>query len=224
MQIGIEIGVCRRQGGGAALTPPSANRVAWFRKGLGITDAANAVSQWADYDGSGRNLLQATGASQPAKQGDGTILLDGGTDFMKCAAFVLIQPNTVYLRMKQITWANNDYIFDGELINSGVLYQGAVTPGLIVFAGSNGPASSGLAVDTWGSIAAVFNGASSVIQVNGTSSTAANPGAGNMGGFTLGASANGTLCANVQVAEIIIYNVAHDATQRAAVIAYLDTL
>lgn len=196
---------------------------AWFRKNTGISSAANAVSAWADQSGNGRDLIQATGANQPTVQGDGTILFDGTSDFLKTAAFTLNQPDTIYLRMKQVTWIAQDAIFDGNTLSSGAVYQNSITPNVRQFAGLDSTENGAMAVNTWASMAAVFNGASSVLQIDGTTVTG-NAGAGNKGGFTLGAASDGTRPSNIQVAEVIIYNVAHDATTRAQVIAYLDTL
>jgi hypothetical protein len=42
------------------------------------------------------------------------------------------------------------------------------------------------------------------------------------GTLTLGAAANGTSPGNFQAKEVLIYASAHDANQRAAVIAYLN--
>lgn len=209
--------------GRAASGPPTANMAAWFRKGTGITSASSAVSGWADQSGNGRDLLQATGANQPDEQGDGTILFNGSSDFLKCAAFTFAQPCTIYLRMKQVTWTSADRIFDGNALNSGVLYQHFTTPNVRQHAGSDATENGAMAVNTWASVAAVFNAASSVLQINATTVTG-NPSTNNMGGFTLGAAADATGFGHIQVAEGILYDAAHDATQRAAVIAYLDTL
>jgi len=156
-------------------------------------------------------------------QGDGTILFDGSSDFMKTPTFVLAAPCTIYLRLKQVTWTLNDYILDGFTGNTGVLFQQATTSKLSLYAGAQVAENSAHALDTWGSIGVVFNGAGSVLDINGTATTG-NPGAANMAGLTIGsAGSGGGQWANVQVAEIVAYNVAHDTTQRAVVRAYLDT-
>ncbi len=214
----------RPRGGG--LEPPSADLAAWFRKGVGITSSAGAVSVWADQSGNtGRNLAQATGAAQPALQGDGTILFNGTSHLLKTAAFTLNQPETVYLRMKQVTWTNVDWIFDGLGYDVGQLIQAGATPNVELSANAGGLSSTDLAVDAWSSVVCVLNGAASLIQVDAaTVNAGATIGTGSMGGFALGARFDGTQFGNIQVAEVLIYSVAHDATQRAQVIAYLATL
>lgn len=215
-------GIGRKRTGNSRPAIPFASMAAWFRKGYGVTQVANAVSAWADQTGNGRNLVQATGAAQPTLQSDATILFDGTGDYLQ-VAFTLNQPTTVYLRLKQVTWTINDSVFDGGVLNGGSLYQNTATPNLTMFAGLNAPSSTSLAVNTWGSVAAVFNAASSVLQV-GASTATGSTGTNNMGGLTLGASASGVNFGNIQVAEVIVYSEAHDATTRAQVIAYLDTL
>jgi len=207
-------------GGGG---PPSANQVAWFRKNTGIV-GAGFCSQWTDQSGLNHHLLQATGANQPSIPGDGTLLFDGVIQFMKCAGFTLIQPETVYLRFKQVTWTSNDFVFDGDSTATGALAQRGSTPGLEIVAANSVANNTGVAVNTYASVACVFNGASSLIQVNNNAPTTGDIGAGNMGGFTLGAIGANILFANIQVAEVIIYNVAHNQATRDAIIAYLNTL
>lgn len=198
--------------------------VLWARKGTGITSAANAVSNWADQSGLGHNLPQATGASQPTLQSDGTILFNGSSHFLKAATFALIQPFSLYLRAKPITWILNRGWTDGDAFNTGPqIFDTTATPTIGLFSGAVGPTGNGAALNQWSSIAGIVNGAASVLNINGAESTG-NSGASNANGFTLGALGNGTGPANIQVAEVILYNVAHDAATRASIIAYLNTI
>ena len=195
--------------------------MAWFRFGMGITSAAGSVSQWDDMSGGGRHLKQGTGAAQPALQSDGSILFDGSSDFLKCDAFTLNQPETVYLLMKQVTWTTSDRSFDGDATNSGSMINSGVSPQFIAHAGSNLAVNGNLAVDTYGVVAVVFNAAASLTQVNNTVPITGNANTNNMGGFTLGATGGGTSLANIRVKEVVLYNAAHDAETRAKVIRYL---
>lgn len=195
---------------------------AWFMFNTGITSATSLVSQWNDQSGNGRHLKQATGTNQPTVQADGSILFDGVDNYLKCDAFTFNQPETIYILGKQVTWTINDRWMDGDTVNSGVIYQNAVTPDLSLFAG-DGPAATnaGLAVDTYGVIAAVFNGASSLLQINNGAPTTGNPLTAGLGGFTLGATATPNNYGNIQVKEVILYAAAHDADTRRRVIRYL---
>lgn len=208
--------------GGGRPQPPSANMVAWFRKGVGITQAANAVSQWNDQSGNARHYTQGTGAAQPTLQGGLTILFDGTSDFLRTGVFVLAQPYTRYLRMRQITWTSSEYLCDGIGANTGHLIQQTSSPTLSLMGAIS---NSALAINTWGSVAMVVDGASSVLRIDATE-VAGNSGVGNPGGLTLGADGGAvpSVFGNIEVAEEIVYSVAHDASTRAAVIAYLNTL
>jgi hypothetical protein len=223
--IGIGIGI---PGGsmGSGLAPTFTNMVAWYRKGVGITSAANAVSNWADQSGLGsRDLSQATAAAKPTLQGDGTILWNGTSNFLKTASFALANPCTIYLRMKQVTWASGNYVFDGNGVNSGVMAQVGVTPQLELYNGTFVSPNTAVAVGSWTSVAAQFNGLSSLIDANGTISANGDTGIATLSGLTVGASGAGTgQFSNIQVAEIIVYNVAHTALQRSAVFSYTNTL
>jgi hypothetical protein len=204
----------------ASLSP-----AAWFRLGQGITEASAAVSQWNDASGNARHLKQATGAAQPAVQADGSILFDGTSDYLKCDAFTLDQPFTIYALMKAVTWTSNDRFWDGNTFNTTPAFQGGLTPQWAIFAGSATiGTNANLAVDTYGVIQAVYNGASSLTQVNLTAAVTGSPGANAAAGFTLGANATPGNWGNIQVKEVIICAAAHDDATRARVVDYLNRL
>lgn len=193
---------------------------AWFQWNRGV-----AVSQWDDQSGNGRHLKQATATNQPAVQADGSLLFDGVDNFMKCDAFTLNQPATVYALIKQVTWTLNDAIWDGNTDATMYLYQSDLTPRVRAFAGTATAVNTNLPVDTYAAVCAVYNGASSLTQVNSTAPATGNAGASNAGGFhlgTKGGAASGF--SNIQVREVIIFAQAHDAGQREAVINYLRRL
>ena len=201
------------------------NLAAWFRYGQGITETGAGVSQWDDASGNTRHLKQGTDTNRPAKQGDGSILFDGADNFLKCDAFTLNQPFTVYLLAKQVTWTSGDYLFDGNTTNSALLRQRTSSPRLGLFAGTVADvADTTWTLDTYMPVAVVFDGASSVLQINNGVSNTVNPGAQNAAGFTLGSAPAATNPANIQVKEVVIYAAAHDASTRAQVNAYLATL
>ncbi len=192
---------------------------AWYRYGLGIT-VATGVSQWSDQSGNSRHATQGTGAAQPTLQADNSIVWDGTDDVLSTSAFTLNQPATVYLLGQQVTWTGNDVIFDGA---GGVSFmqQFNASPSIRLFAGSGVADNTNWTVGAYAAVASVFNGASSLIQVNNTAPTTGNAGAGNFGGFFLGANSVSSVFANVQLKEVILFAGAHDAPTRARVILYL---
>jgi hypothetical protein len=213
-----------RGGGGAGLIL-SLTPAAWFRYGVGITVTGQGVSQWDDQSGNARHLKQGTDGARPTLNADGSILFNGSDEFLKCDAFTLNQPETVYILFKQVTWTGGDYVYDGNGSNGMAVYQTTATPNLYQFAGGavNANAITTLAVDTYGVLASVFNGASSLNQLNNDSPVSGEDvGANNAGGFTLGSNGAGNGgWSNIQVKEAILYSAAHDATTRARVISYL---
>lgn len=139
---------------------------------------------------------------------------------MKCSAFTLNQPTTVYLVAKQMAWGSR-YLYDGDSANSMVLFQNTATPQLALYAGSFTSNNSNAAIGSLVVVAGVFNGAASSLQVNLTTEVTGNVGAGNAGGFTLGSNPTPGSFANIQAHEALIYAAAHDATTRANVIRAL---
>lgn len=158
---------------------------------------------------------------------DGSILFDGIAHFLKTDAFTLNQPTTVYFLGKQVTWTALDTIYDGDT-TAGVmrLQQLTTTPNLALrnSAGTAAANNTELALNTYGVVTAVFNGASSLLQVNNGTPVIGDFGASTPGGFVLGANAVSSDFSNIQVKEILIYNVAHDAGQRASLVNYLTAV
>ncbi len=195
----------------------------WCRQGVGIT-TDTGVSQWDDQSGNGNHLKQATGANQPALQGDGSILFDGIAHFLKADAFTFVQPETIYVLGKQITWTSGDRWFDGNTLNVGTMQQITATPELRIFAG-NSVGNISLALDTYGVVSVVINSTSSLIQLNNNSPVTGDAGSvANMGGLTLGASGGSTDFGNIQVKEILAYSDLHDDATRQKVISFLQNI
>lgn len=202
----------------------SLNPVAWFRYGQGITSSGGAVSQWDDRSGNGRHLKQATATNQPALQTDLSILFDGVDNYLKCDAFTLNQPVTIYVLGKQITWTASEYLWDGDDVDTGGLRQRPTSPGLGLVAPTLGVVSNDLALDTYGAICAVYNGANSVLQISNSAAVTGDAGANNMGGFILGAARAESQWSHSQFKEAILLADAHDADTRYRIIQYLLSL
>lgn len=189
---------------------------AWFRKGAAV------VGTWPDASGNARDM---TLFNAPTLNADGTVAFNGVNQYGKTPAFALNQPETVYPLFKQVSWTNNDGIFDGNTSGTGLFYQNGVTPDTQIFAGTVSHGTPPAAIGTYVVGAFVFNAAASVSQINLTSTTVGSTiGAANMGGFTLGCWGDNTKFGNIQVAEVIIFAAAHSAAQRETVIRYLASV
>ncbi len=165
--------------------------------------------------------INSTG-SKPAQIVDRpSLLFDGSAHYMNCSAFTLNQPETIYLVGKQVTWTNADYFIDGNTNDSMVLYQLGSTPTITLYAGATGPSSTSMLIGEKHVACSVFNGAASTIQVDSNAAATGDASTRNGGGLTLASRATPGLYANIQVYEVLIYNVAHDAATRANVIRAL---
>ena len=201
------------------------NMAAWYRFRTGVTNISGACSSWADQSGNMRHLLQATAASRPAVNSDGSLTFDGVNDYLQ-ATFTLVQPCTIYLGFQQLTWTSGDALFDGA---TGVakVTQKTSSPQLALDAGSALSNDSTIALNTRGAIACVLNSTSSVYQAAGGAASVTTTGdasTGNPGGITLGALQAPGNYGNITVYEMIVYSVAHDAATRLQILRYMGRI
>lgn len=198
--------------------------VADYQAGIGLTGTTNA-SAWANQLGSAGPLVQASGPNQPSIESDGSLLFDGAAQFIKTAAFTLAQPATFYLVLKQVAWADNTYIFDGNTSASMALTPRTTTPQVQLYAGALSNTNSDLTVGAYAVVTALFNGASSILNVNSGTDATGNPGAQAADGFTLGAiGGSAANFANIQVKRIIIRSSADSAALQLQIQALLGNI
>jgi len=186
-------------------------------------DGTDSTSVWADYLGSGRDLLAADNTkAQPIWSATG-ILFNGTTNFLHANAFTFNQPCFFYLVMKHITWTSAEIIFDGNVTGRTRLYQYDSTPELVASADSPTTPNDNLVLDTWGIVRVLFNGASSIFQINATSATTGDFGARNAEGFTLGYRPDTQdRFGNFEVTEIILRNYADSDADQTLIVNYLN--
>jgi len=202
---------------------------AWYRFGVGITVTGAGASIWHDVSGNSpageRDLLQGTDADRPTLQADGSLIGDGISQFMKTAAFTFVQPETIYFLGRQITFTDNDTIFDGDVTSSGRLIQSNPEPGLSFEAGIQMAASTEWTTGVYAPLAVVINGASSSTRVGNNAAVTGNAGASNMGAFTLFRPGGlALLFGHAQVKEIILFSGAHDTATQSRVLNYLSSM
>lgn len=170
--------------------------------------------------------LNNTGTKPAQIVGSPSLLFDssGSSNFMATGAFTLNQPTIVYSVLKQISWGNGVYIWDGSAIAMMAMYQGGVTPQLNLNAGAGTGTNGNLPTGQNSVVTAIYNGASSSLKVDGSAAATGNAGANNAGAFVLGHAGNGTAPSNIQVKEIIIRNVADSAAVQAQIRALLKSI
>jgi len=192
------------------------NSVAWYDYSSGITkDGSNFVSAWNSRIGT-NHLAQATGTNQPLCTATG-VLFDGIDNFMQSPNVALTQPNFVYIVLNQKNW----FATDCFISTVGLIRQDTVTPGIRIFAGSFLGPNNNLALNTYGILRALFNGALSKMIINATSPTTGNAGVGTSTYISIGRPPDGTIYANFEVKEIIIRKIADDSTNETAIYNYL---
>lgn len=199
------------------------NLAAWYRFGAGITQSGGFASAWADQSGNGRDLLQGTGAAQPAVNPDGSLLFNGTSHTMR-ALFTLPQPATVCVLANPITWTLNDRLWNAAgFVNGPRVAQTNLTPQLQYFC-TTGVTAISASLGAYHTFVAVANDTSSVLRIDSTEQTGAS-GTTALDGITLCAAAGGGgNWGNFEVKEMVVFSSALDATRRAAMAAYLASV
>lgn len=167
----------------------------------------------------GNHLTQPVVTNRPTN-----CSFDGVDNFMKTAPFTYIQPEMLYLVVKQKTTLSGKYMIDGATTNKGLLGDIGTSQSYTInaYAGTWSGDNNNLGSDVWGIVRLLFNGASSKLQVNDTTPVTWNCGANNMGGFTFGSVGAGTSAwADCEVQEIIGRKVADSTADEADIYAYL---
>jgi len=201
------------------------NTVAWYDSSniaTVIKDGSNFVSRWNDKLGSGHDLIQATGASQPLWGASG-ITFDGINDYLKTTSFTFNQPEFMYLVLKMPIWRHNSFIMDGYINNTGALYEYTTSPNIESYVG-NAPAlgNSNLIPGAFGIIRFLLYGVNSKLKINKTAATTGNPGVNNMSGITIGCAGNTSAFANIVVKEMIFRKVSDTVTNEGIIYNYLE--
>lgn len=120
--------------------------------------------------------------------------------------------------LKQNSYTATDYIFDGNNTNLMGLTQAATDPNIRQNAGVNGTENGGFAKNTFRILTLIFNGASSLLQVDNTgTSITSNAGTNNPAGFTMGSRGDSSRFGNVTVLECIAYNAVHSAALQTSI-------
>lgn len=204
-----------------------AGGIAWWDGDIGQATDGGVGWDWTDRIGS-KVLNAPTADNIPTDgtlNGHATLIFDGTNDYMRVAAtFAINQPSTIYVVVRQITWTNSEFWWDSKTADRMLMGQLGTTPTLKIYAGTGFAAdNTDLAVNTWGVVRVVYNGASSSIRVDNNEATTGNAGTQNSDGFSLGAVYSGSFPSNIEVAELIIYSGTVSAGDDALIVNYLNT-
>lgn len=184
------------------------NLKAWYKSDKGIS-IATGVNQWFDQSGNNNHLNQVTLGRQPTVisseiNGYPGLIFDGVDDYLQ-TSFTLVQPETVFIIVKMLSWTLNDQIIDGAAGDSMLLQEsGGGTDPIRLYGGAFLGPSLDLPVGNLGLITAIYNGASSLLQINNATIFSGNGGTASASGFTIGAGAGGSFNAHIVIAEAIV--------------------
>jgi hypothetical protein len=207
----------------ASLILPKANLVlnldARNVNGYGVAPPADgaAVATWVDLSTAGSNATQVTGTNQPFYRaaytnGQPAVDFDGVDNYMATASYTVSQPWTIYaVATFESTTAIQVLAGHGAPVQFGRI---GVNAQLSLNAGS---VLGAIAINTSPHvISSVFNGASSVIALDGGTPTTGAGGANTWAGrpMRIGSYDASTLWFNGGVSALLHYSGAHDATTR----------
>lgn len=158
-----------------------------------------------------------------AINGHDAIRFDGATEDGRTTTPAISQPYTIYIVFKQITWGSILQVLDdGVVNNAGDLLQLTASPNLRMYAGESLSSDPDLALNTYGIMSLVFNGASSEIRTNTSAAVTGNAGTSDRDGIALGARADGAQEGNCEIAYLIVRSGADDTATQDLFIAFLQ--
>jgi hypothetical protein len=152
-------------------------------------------------------------------------IFNGTSHFMQTVPFTYTRPENVFFVGKQITWTSNDRLFDGFTYQGATCRQATASPGFLIdaFSGTMG-VNNDLALNTLGIIRACFNTNYGKLIVNNSKLQIHPVGTYNMGGFTLGANANGTQQGNIYFAGGVLTGDLKSEEYEVSIYNYLNSL
>jgi len=154
--------------------------------------------------------------------GHTTVRFDGVNQYGVNAIIPIPQPATYYAVFKQITWTANRSIFDS---NGGIqhyIQQNAISPNLKCYAGALSlDLNPALALNTYGIVTCVFNGANSEFRNNNNASQIGNFGNNNLIGLALANFDNAGNNGNCEWSYLIIRSAADNTSTQNLFINYL---
>jgi len=158
-----------------------------------VTASGDPIGLPKDKSGNNISVSQSISSQRPTyivgADGVSSIEPDGVDDFLKSSDFGLSQPCTIVTAF--IPKVDNTFIFDGLGTNSGSLWVNSVgvdNP-MRAFAGSSLFSFQEVVFDQWNIVTVVFNGADSIIRLNGVE-VQGDTGTRDMDGLTLFAAGN----------------------------------
>lgn len=213
--------------GPLTVSPPDIAGLKLWLKADAITGLSDnePVSSWPDSSGLGNDAVQPSAQKQPTYKVNvlnrkPTVRFDGAGDFLATAPFPmpLPQPNTVFMVVRTNRPTKADVFMDGAEYMSHLVDTDTVNYRMYAEA----PLSATRGDTGFHVLTAKFDGASSLLAVDGGQRYGGNSGPRALGRLTLGVRADQlTLPLDGDIAEVIIYNTALSAPAMEQVEFYL---
>lgn len=201
-------------GRGSTFTEDSSNHATVTVNGRTPPTDGASTPIWADLSGNGRDVVQATATKRPLWKSAGPYVLFDGTDDYLAVVASVAQPCTVYVIAKlAANTQTSTYVG-----SAATAFLGATTTAFETYGGT--ALTTGTADTNAHVIEGVFNGASSVIAMDGTAAT----GAGGATGFTalnVGAIGGTSQFLKGSLAIVLVFKGAHDSGTRKRVERWL---
>lgn len=175
--------------------------------------ASGYVTKWYDQSGNSNDVLQTTAVRQPRivaagtvdtdDSGIPTVVFDGVDDYLLSASITTLTQENTYFAVATLSDASTGTrtLIDGDSARNAIRQT---TTSYAIFAGS---AISAGSVDTSQHVwSALFNGANSVLRVDGVSTVTGNPGVAGLDMVVVGAESDGSNPWIGKISEIIVYD------------------
>ncbi len=201
---------------------------AWYKAdALALTDGA-AVTSWTDSSGNSHPATQAVALQQPVYK---TNILNSlpvvrfnaaNLTTLATALFTLDQPVSVFMVVMVKDNTADQYPTDALTLNQRAFILDISNPGDVSLYGGGTlfNVNAGLASNSYNVLGAIFNGASSLISINGTATTGVTSGA-SASGITIGSGGAGNQPLGGDIGEILFYASSISADLEACTEGYL---
>lgn len=193
---------------------------------VGVSADGNAIAGVSDKSGVGNHLTQATAAAKPTykvaiQNGKSVGRHDGGDHIVSLAAITQAQPYTIFATAK----------VTGVASTQGIVGASAFVPALEVRAGPTWTMYAGTLLSAgvpettnWHQLSAVYNGASSILRLDGAQIAAGAAGTTAWSNaISIGDESNGANAWNGDIGEVLIYNSTISGANLTSIESYLKT-
>lgn len=191
-----------------------ATLLAWYDETT-MTLSGSDLTSWTNRSGTLPTLASA-GAADPATATDAgingkrAITFNGTNNYVQTTAFgAVTQAFHGFMVFNQVTWTNNDILVhkNDNVLTNRIRQEGSTPEVKQSSGGAGGGNTISPVIGTWYLLETLWNGASSTqILGSGAAASGHNPGTDSIDRLTIGAFDDGTLPANLKIADFVIFD------------------